>query len=159
MATDPDPNRHASASRTIKAPRRIVYQAFLDPKALVSWLPPAGMIGQIHSFDPREGGHYRMTLTYTASDHALPGKTSDHTDVVQGRFVELIPDQRIVQSVEFESPDPAFAGSMTIEWTLADVPGGTKVTVLCKNAPEGIRPDDHEAGFKSTLANLAAFTE
>jgi uncharacterized protein YndB with AHSA1/START domain len=100
-----------------------------------------------------------MTLTYVASDHAPRGKTSDHTDVVQGRFLELIQDQRIIQLVEFESPDPAFAGAMTIEWTLADVSGGTKVSVRCRNAPGGIRPDDHEAGFRSTLANLTAFTE
>ncbi len=71
----------------------------------------------------------------------------------------MIPDERIVQLIEFESKDPAFAGPMTIKWTLADVPGGTEVTVLCENAPEGIRPNDHEAGFRSTLENLAAFTE
>jgi uncharacterized protein YndB with AHSA1/START domain len=78
---------------------------------------------------------------------------------VRGRFVALIPDERIVQQVQFESDDPAFAGTMTIEWTFAEVPGGTEVTVLCKNAPEGIRPDDHATGMRSALENLAAFTE
>ena len=71
----------------------------------------------------------------------------------------LIPDGRIVQVIEFESEDPAFAGTMTVDWTLADVPGGTEVTILCENVPEGIRPDDHETGLRSTLENLAAFTE
>jgi len=93
------------------------------------------------------------------SDHSPRGKTSEHTDVIRGRFLEMIPDERIVQLIEFESKDPAFAGPMTIKWTLADVPGGTEVTVLCEKAPEGIRPNDHEAGFRSTLENLAAFTE
>jgi hypothetical protein len=57
----------------------------------------------------------------------------------------------MVQLIEFESKDPAFASPMTIKWSLADVPGGTEFTVLCENAPEGIRPDEHEAGIRSTL--------
>jgi hypothetical protein len=48
---------------------------------------------------------------------------------------------------------------MTIRWTLADVPGGAEVSVVCENVPEGIRPGDHEVGIRSTLENLAAFTE
>ena len=144
-------------SRIIKAPRRIIYQAFLDPEAVVSWLPPEGMKGRVYEFNAREG--YRMSLTYVESDHSPRGKTSEHTDMVRARFLEWIPDERIVQLIEFESNDPAFAGPMTITRTLADVPGGTEVTILCENAPKGIRPSDHEAGFRSTLQNLAAFTE
>jgi uncharacterized protein YndB with AHSA1/START domain len=159
MTTKSDQERSTCVSRIIKAPRRTIYQAFLDPEALVSWLPPGGMKGRVYAFDAREGGAYRMSLTYVESDHSSRGKTSEHTDVIRGRFLEMIPDERIVQLIEFESKDPAFAGSMTIKWTLADVPGGTEVTVLCENAPEGIRPNDHEAGFRSTLENLAAFTE
>jgi uncharacterized protein YndB with AHSA1/START domain len=113
----------------------------------------------VYAFDPRQGGGYRMSLTYVGSDHSQRGKTSEHTDVVRARFLELIPDERIVQLIEFESEDPAFAGPMTITWSLADVPAGTEVTVLCENAPEGIRPSDHETGIRSTLENLAAFAE
>jgi uncharacterized protein YndB with AHSA1/START domain len=145
-------------SRIIKAPRRTIYQAFINPEALVSWLPPRGMKGHIYVFDAREGGTYRMSLTYVAPDHSTRGKTSEHTDVVQGRFGELIPDERIVQLAEFESQDPAFAGPMTITWTLADVTGGTEVTILCENVPKGISTEDHETGLNSTLDNLAAFT-
>lgn len=100
-----------------------------------------------------------MSLTYVEADHSPRGKTSEHTDVFRARFLELIPDERIVQLIEFESKDPAFAGPMMIKWTLAVVAGGTEVTVLCENAPEGVRPDDHVAGVRSTLENLAAFTE
>jgi uncharacterized protein YndB with AHSA1/START domain len=76
-----------------------------------------------------------MSLTYVGSDHSQRGKTSEHTDVVRARFLELIPDERIVQLIEFESEDPAFAGPMTITWSLADVPAGTEVTVLCGAMP------------------------
>jgi len=159
MATGSGQERNTRVSRFIKAPRRAIYQAFLDPEALVSWLPPEAMKGRVYEFDAREGGAYRMSLTYLKSDHSPRGKTSEHTDVVRGRFLDLIPDERIVQRGEFESDDPAFAGAMTITWTLADVPGGTEVSVLCENVPPSVRPSDHETGLRSTLENLAAFTE
>lgn len=146
------------ASRIIKAPPQAVYLAFLDPKALVAWLPPKGMVGRIDAFDAREGGTYSMTLTYIDSNHPI-GKSSDNSDVAQGEFIELVPSKRIVQRIVFESEDPAFAEAMTMTWNLDEVPGGTKVTIVCENVPEGIRQDDHEAGMNSTLANLAAFLE
>jgi uncharacterized protein YndB with AHSA1/START domain len=148
-----------SASRVIKASPQTIYRAFLDPVALVSWLPPKGMTAEVRGFDPREGGSYRMTLTYDEPDHAAPGKTAEHTDVVQGEFLELDPDRRIVQRVRFESEDPVFGGAMTMTWSLAAVPDGTEVTILCENVPEGIRKEDHDAGLRSTLENLAAYTE
>jgi len=159
MSTEAGEERGARVSRTIKAPRRSIYQAFLDPEAMASWLPPEGMTGRVCMLDAREGGAYRMSLTYADPNHSTRGKTSKHTDVVRGRFIELRPHERIVQRVEFESEDPAFAGAMTIHWTFVDVPGGTEVTIVCENVPEGIRPDDHATGMRSTLENLAAFTE
>jgi uncharacterized protein YndB with AHSA1/START domain len=131
----------------------------MDPEALVSWLPPKGMRARIDAFDPREGGTYRMVLTYEQPDHSAPGKASEHADIVRGRFLELVPGERIVQQVEFESEDPAFAGAMKMTWTLTAIPGATEVAISCENVPEGIRKEDHEMGLKSTLENLAAFTE
>src|SRR3546814_9871443 len=68
------------------------------------------MTGRIHAFEPRPGGIYRMALTYGGPGHAAPGKTAQHTDIVRGRFLALIPDRQVAQLVEFESEDPAFAG-------------------------------------------------
>jgi uncharacterized protein YndB with AHSA1/START domain len=159
MATESGKKRIDSASRVIRASPHDIYQAYMDPQALVSWLPPEGMQGRIDTFDPREGGIYRMALTYEQPDHSVPGKTSEHSDIVGGRFLELVADERIVQLAEFESEDPAFAGAMKMTWTLTAVPGGTEVVILCENVPEGIRQEDHAAGLKSTLENLAAFVE
>jgi uncharacterized protein YndB with AHSA1/START domain len=159
MATESGKKRIDSASRVIRASPHDIYQAYMDPQAMVSWLPPEGMQGRIDSFDPREGGTYRMALTYEQRDHSVPGKTSQHSDVVRGRFLKLVADERIVQVVEFESEDPAFAGAMKMTWTLTAVPSGTEVAILCENVPEGIRQEDHAAGLKSTLDNLAAFLE
>ncbi|GAA5532330.1 SRPBCC family protein [Deinococcus aluminii] len=148
-----------TASRVIKAPPPVIYQAWTDPQALMTWLPPKGMRGHLEAFDPREGGLYRMALTYQEADHAAPGKSSEHTDVIRGKFLQLVPDERIVQLVEFESKDPAFAGTMTMTWALRHVPGGTEVIFRCENVPPGIRQEDHDEGLRASLENLAAFTE
>lgn len=153
------PGRTDSASRTIKAPPQTIYAAFVDAAALAAWLPPSGMTADIHEFDPREGGAFRITLRYDEPGHATPGKSGEHEDVVAGRFVELVPDRRIAWATEFQSDDPAFPCEMRMVWSLEPIGDGTRVTVVCENVPEGIRKQDHDAGLKSTLANLAAFTE
>jgi uncharacterized protein YndB with AHSA1/START domain len=146
-------------SRIIKAPRTAVYQAFLDRDAVAAWLPPETMTGRVHTFEPREGGIFRLSLTYQNSEDSQRGKTSEDTDTVQGRFAELVPDERIVWVTEFESQDPAFAGEMRITFSLADVDGGTEVSVLCEDIPQGVRPEDNELGSRSSLQNLAALLE
>src|SRR5581483_7779288 len=151
--------RADTVSRIIAAPPRTLYHAFLDREAVASWRPPAGMKCEIYSFDPREGGSFRMRFSYTETDHSLPGKTSEHSDVFRGRFLELVPAERIVEMVEFESGNPSFAGPMTVITTFTAVLEGTRVTIRCENVPEGISAADHEAGIGSTLANLTAFAE
>lgn len=157
--TNPPINRIDSASRVIMASPQTIYQAFLNPEALVSWLPPKGMSGRIDMFDPREGGTYSMTLTYEIDHYSTPGKTSENTDVSQGKFLVLVPDKKIVQSIIFDSEDPAFTSEMIQTWYLEAVSEGTKVTIVCENVPEGIRKEDHDTGLRSTLENLAVFTE
>ncbi|MFZ5792942.1 MAG: SRPBCC domain-containing protein, partial [Pseudomonadota bacterium] len=80
-------------------------------------------------------------------------------DRFAGRFVELLPYERIVEDVVFASDDPAFAGTMRVTTTLTPVADGTRVTIACANVPAGIGPDDHQAGMASTLRNLAGFIE
>lgn len=117
------------------------------------------MSGRIDEFDARAGGAYRMALTYRDENHPNAGKFSDDTDMVQGRFVELIPNEQIVQLVTFESDDPAFAGEMRMTWSLSAVAGGTAVSITCENVPAGIGKEDHDMGLRSTLENLARFVE
>jgi uncharacterized protein YndB with AHSA1/START domain len=150
---------HAGActrtSRIIKARPDELYEAFMDPAALVAWLPPAEMTGEIHEFDARVGGGYRMSLFYPPNERSLRGKTSDREDMVNVRFVELAPSRRIVEAVKFVTADPAFFGEMTIVVTFEEVPGGTEVTFLCKNLPPGLRAEDNEAGSRLSLEQLA----
>lgn len=149
--------RTDTGSRLIKASAETIYRTLVDPEAVASWRPPQGMRAEILAFEPREGGTFRMAFIY--EDAGSHGKTSDNADVFEGRFVELVPDRRVVEVVEFESDDPAFAGAMRIVTTLEPVAGGTRVTVSCEDVPPGISEDDHREGIASSLANLAAFTE
>jgi uncharacterized protein YndB with AHSA1/START domain len=146
-------------SIVIKAPRKAIYQAFLDPQAVAAWLAPDTMRGHVHSFDPREGGTFRISLTYQTPGDAPRGKTATDTDTYHGRFVQLVPDEKIVEVIEFESQEPGFAGDMTLTVLLADVAGGTEVTLLYDNVPKGIRPEDNEAGTRQALQKLAALVE
>jgi uncharacterized protein YndB with AHSA1/START domain len=142
-------------SRIIKARPEELYAAFMDPGALVAWLPPGEMTGEIHEFDARVGGGYRMSLFYPATERSSRGKTSDKEDMVTVRFVELAPARRIVEGVKFVTTDPALFGEMAIEITFEPVCGGTEVTFLCTNLPPGLRAEDNEAGSRLSLAQLA----
>jgi uncharacterized protein YndB with AHSA1/START domain len=148
-----------TVSMVIRAPRQLVYQACTDPQAITQWRVPNGMDARMHQFDFREGGTYRMSLSYRDAQHPAAGKSTEHTDTFRGRFHQLQPGHQIVETIEFESADPAFAGEMTITTTLADVPEGTRVTILCRHIPPGINPRDNETGTKQSLQKLALLCE
>jgi uncharacterized protein YndB with AHSA1/START domain len=149
-------DRVDSATSKIPAPAHLIYQAFAEPGAMERWLPPDGMTGEMVAFDFRAGGGYRMRLRYDDPRHA-PGKTSSDTDEVSARITELVPGERIVQAVTFESDDPRFAGEMMLTWRFSSEADGTLVEVRAEHVPEGISAADHEAGLRSTLQNLVAF--
>jgi uncharacterized protein YndB with AHSA1/START domain len=86
----------------------------------MDWLPPAGMTGTFERFDARPGGTYRLVLTYTNSSTSR-GKTTSDTDIVELRFIELVPGVRVVQAVDFVSDDPSYATAMTMKWELTEV--------------------------------------
>jgi uncharacterized protein YndB with AHSA1/START domain len=142
-------------SRVVRAGPEEVYAAFMDRDALLSWLPPAEMTGEIHEFDPRVGGGYVMSLFYPADEKVFRGKTGEREDRVRVRFEELEPARRIVEAVTFESGDPAFHGEMRIVITFHAVPGGTEVAFTSSNLPPGLRAEDNDTGTRLSLAQLA----
>lgn len=132
-----------------------VYAALVDPEALLQWLPPDGMTGRFERYDARAGGGYRLVLNYV--DDVSTGKSTTGTDVVEAHFVELVPGDRVVQAVQFESDDSAFEGTMTMTWSLEPVDSGTRVEIRAEDVPPGISAEDHAAGLASSLRNLAAY--
>jgi uncharacterized protein YndB with AHSA1/START domain len=148
--------RTDKASRVVAAPPERVYAAFVDPAELLAWLPPAGMSGRFDRFDARPGGSYRLTLTYSEAGR---GKATADSDVVEARFVDVVPNVKVVQAVDFVSDDPAYAGTMTMTWEVAATDGGTRVEIRADDVPDGISAEDHAVGLASSLANLAAHVE
>ena len=141
----------------IDAPRPLVYRTLLDAASIAKWKVPDGMTCQVHQFDAREGGSIRVSLTYDEPTGA--GKTTAHTDTYHGRFIKLVPDEEVVEVVEFETADPALRGEMTITISLADAQGGTEVLAVHDRLPPGLSPADNEAGWRSSLSKLAALVE
>ena len=146
------------ASRVIAASPGRIWAALIDPEALLAWLPPGGMTGRFERFDARPGGSYRMVLTYSDASGA-PGKASAESDIVEARFIDVVPGERVVQAVEFVSDDPAYAGTMIMTWEITATSAGTRVTIVAKDVPDGISAEDHAAGLNSSLAKLAAYLE
>lgn len=144
-------------SRHVNAPRESVYQALLDARAVSTWMVPTGMTSCVHSYDAREGGAFRVSLTYDGP--AGTGKTAAHTDTYHGHFVRLVPNEQVVQVMEFETADAAMRGGMTVTFTLADADGGTDVLAVHDNVPPGVSPTDNETGWRMALDKLAAFVE
>lgn len=141
----------------VNAPRSAVYRALLDPEAIARWRVPDGMTSHVHEFEPREGGVFRVSLTYDAPDRT--GKSASRTDTYHGHFARLVPDREVVEVMEFETGDPALRSPMTMTTTLTDADGGTEILLVHDGIPASVPPADNEAGTRMALANLAALVE
>jgi uncharacterized protein YndB with AHSA1/START domain len=144
-------------TRHIRAPRSRVYRALLDPESVQRWMVPDHMTSRVHAFEAREGGTFRISLTYDTPTTA--GKTSAQTDSFHGRFMRLVPDTEVVEAIEFETDDPAMQGEMTITYRLADAGGGTDLVGLHENLPPGVPPADNELGWGMSIEKLAKLVE
>jgi uncharacterized protein YndB with AHSA1/START domain len=141
----------------INAPRAAVYRALLDAHAVATWMVPDGMTSHVHLFEPREDGAFRISLTY--DEPTGTGKTTAHTDTYHGRFVRLVPNEQVVEVLEFETADDAMRGEMTVTFTLTDADDGTDVLAVHDHLPPGPLPADNETGWRMSLENLARLVE
>jgi uncharacterized protein YndB with AHSA1/START domain len=155
-------NRSVSSTRNwkfIKASPENLYRVFTNPDDLAAWQAPGKMTGKVHHFDLRVGGGYRMSLFYPLSEKKTTGKTTAREDRFKARFLELSPSRKIVQAVTFDSDDPAFSGEMIMEVTFGRKATGTRVTLVFKNIPPGIKPEDNKTGTRLSLEKLARYVE
>jgi uncharacterized protein YndB with AHSA1/START domain len=143
--------------RHIRAPRAAIYRALLDAPSIEAWRVPRGMTCVVHELDAREGGSFRVSLTY--DEPTATGKTAAHTDTYRGRYARLVPDEQVVEVLEFETTDDAMRGAMTMTTTLVDANGGTDVIVEHEGIPRGVAPADNELGTRMALDNLAELVE
>jgi uncharacterized protein YndB with AHSA1/START domain len=144
-------------SRHIHAPPANVYRALLDKNAIARWRVPNGMSCQVHTFDARQGGLFRISLTYNVPTGT--GKTAAHTDTYHDRFVKRVPNEQVIEELEFETTDPAMRGKMTISYTLTETDDGTDLLCVHDNLPPGVSPADNEIGWQMALDKLAVWVE
>lgn len=147
------------SSKYIEAKPKEVYDAFINPELLEKWLVPGEMKGKIGKFDLRVGGGYDMCLLYPESETNAKGKTTSKEDRYRTKFIQLIPGQRIRQSIHFDTNEKEFQGEMIMDVTFKVENDGTLVTIKFENIPDGISTKDNEEGTESSLQKLAALFE
>ena len=134
--------------RVLRAPPERVYRAFLDADAMVKWLPPNGFTGKVHQLEAKPGGSYEMSFTNLSTGHS-------HS--FGGKFLELVPGERIRHSDKFD--DPNLPGEMTTTVSLKKVSVGTELSVAQEGIPAAIPPEACYLGWQESLALLALLVE
>jgi len=134
--------------RVFSAPPDRVYRAFLDPSALVKWLPPHGFTGEIHEMDDRVGGGYKMSFK---------NFTTGNSHSFSARYVELVPGESIKHTDRFD--DPNLPGEMQVTIALRKVSCGTEVTIQQEGIPEAIPVEMCYLGWQQSLTLLAQLVE
>ncbi|MDX2000190.1 MAG: SRPBCC family protein [Thermoanaerobaculia bacterium] len=134
--------------RVLRASPERVYRAFLDPDAMVKWLPPHGFTGKVHHLDARVGGSYRMSFTNfsTGKSHSFGGT-----------YTELVPNERIGYTDRFD--DPNLPGEMAVTIALRPVACGTELTITQQGIPPVIPLEFCHLGWQESLTLLALLVE
>ena len=134
--------------RVLRATPEKVYRAFLDPEALVKWLPPNGFTGKVHQLDAKVGGTYKMSFTNfsTGRGHSFGGK-----------YLELVPNERIRHTDRFD--DPNLPGEMQTTVSLKKVSCGTEVHIVQEGIPDAIPPEACYLGWQESLTLLVQVVE
>jgi uncharacterized protein YndB with AHSA1/START domain len=134
--------------RVFTAPPDRVYRAFIDPDAMVKWLPPNGFTAKVHQIEPKVGGKYRMSFTNfsTKSSHSFGGE-----------YLEMVPNERLRHTDVFEPPMPP--GTMTVTVTFKKVMVGTEISVVQEGIPDAIPPEACYLGWQESLILLAKLVE
>ena len=134
--------------RVLKSSPDRVYRAFIDADAMAKWLPPNGFTGHVHHIDAKVGGSYKMSFTNftTGKSHSFGGK-----------YLELVPNERIRHTDVFD--DPNLPGEMVVTITLKKVLVGTEVNIVQEGIPDVIPPEACYLGWQESLVLLAKLVE
>ncbi|QJR15903.1 SRPBCC family protein [Usitatibacter palustris] len=134
--------------RVFKSTPERVYNAFIDPEAMVKWLPPHGFTGKVHHLDAKVGGTYKMSFkNFTTGDAHSFG----------GEYLELVKNQRIKHTDKFD--DPNLPGTMTVTIELKKVMVGTEITITQEGVPDVIPAEACYLGWSESLDLLKLLVE
>jgi uncharacterized protein YndB with AHSA1/START domain len=134
--------------RVLRATPEKIYRAFLDADAMAKWLPPNGFTGKVHQLEAKVGGTYRMSFT---------NFSSGHSHAFGGRYLELVPHERIRHTDTFD--DPNLSGEMQTTVSLKKVSVGTEVSIVQEGIPAAIPPEACYLGWQESLVLLAQLVE
>jgi uncharacterized protein YndB with AHSA1/START domain len=134
--------------RVLRAPAERVYRAFLEPEAMVKWLPPYGFTGTMHEMDARVGGGCRMSFTNFGTKKSHSFRT---------KYVELKPFERLRYTDQFD--DPNLPGTMQVTVNLRKVLCGTELEVIQEGIPAAIPVEMCYLGWQESLKMLAHLVE
>uniref|UniRef100_UPI00300BE9BA SRPBCC domain-containing protein n=1 Tax=Nocardia sp. SSK8 TaxID=3120154 RepID=UPI00300BE9BA len=141
----------------INASRAEVYRLLLDGEAVRMWMVPDGMASEVHRFEAEVGGSFSITLIY--DEVVGEGRTIPQHDAYFGTFRQLVPNEQVVEVLEFVTEQPEMTGAQTVTFTLTDENGGTRLDVLHEGVPQGLTPADNEVGWQMALRKLVALAE
>lgn len=134
--------------RVFTAKPEKVYRAFLDPDAMAKWLPPNGFTAKVHHIDAKVGGMYKASFT---------NFTTGATISFGGEYRELIPNERLVYTDNFD--DPNLPGEILVTVDLKKVSVGTEVTIVQSGLPDVVPLEACYLGWQESLRNLARLVE
>ncbi|WP_067459385.1 SRPBCC domain-containing protein [Nocardia alba] len=142
----------------INAPRSTVYRLMLDAVAIATWMPPPGATAAVHRFEPKEGGSFSVTLSY--DEPTETGETPVlHHEALFGKFRTLVPNEQVVEVLEFVTETPGMTGAQTVTFTLTDADGGTHLDTVHEGVPEGLSSALNEKTWHDALTKLKALAE
>jgi uncharacterized protein YndB with AHSA1/START domain len=125
-----------------------IYRAFIEPDAMAQWLPPNGFTCTVHQLEPRVGGAHRMSFR---------NFTTGHGHSFGGRYLELVPGERLRYTDRFD--DPSLPGEIVVTVTLKQVTVGTELTIVQEGLPDAIPLPACYLGWQESLRNLARLVE
>lgn len=134
--------------RVLRAPPEKIYRAFLEPAALAKWLPPHGFTCEVHHFEAKVGGTFRMSFT---------NFSTGSSDSFGGEYLELVPNELLRYTDTFD--DPNLPGEMTVSVVLKQVMCGTDVSITQAGIPAVIPTEMCYLGWQESLLQLANLVE
>ena len=134
--------------RVLKATPDRAYRAFLDPDAMVKWLPPHGFTAKVHHLDAKVGGTYKMSFKNhsTGNGHSFGGE-----------YLELVKNEKIVHTDTFD--DPNLPGTMKVTITFKKVFCGTEINIVQEGVPDVIPAEACYLGWQESLELLAKLVD
>jgi uncharacterized protein YndB with AHSA1/START domain len=141
--------REVTLTRTLDAPRALVWAAWTEPKRLAQWWGPHQFTNPVCEIDVRPGGKWLIHMK--APDGTVYPMT--------GEFREIVKPERMVFVAFAESLDGTKYLESVTEVTFEEQGAGTRLTVKAK--AKGLHPmapqmlAGMDAGWSQSLERLA----